>query len=156
MAQRRWRPTRQTSGEQPRTAAQLAGEIARGGYVLSDCDGQPGEMIPISVAAEIELVVSAAKALNGRRARKVRVVFLPCVPSVSIIRMRRTKSRWYCQMLYANVWRFSQHRRILGTLRGLNGFAIGMTSFGEPVQGNVLFKHLVFTPEYPLAQARSY
>ncbi|MDB6980910.1 transketolase, partial [Escherichia coli] len=32
--------TRQPLAQQPRTAAQLA-EIARGGYVLSDCDGQP-------------------------------------------------------------------------------------------------------------------
>lgn len=38
--------TRQPLAQQPRTAAQLA-EIARGGYVLSDCDGQP-EMILIS------------------------------------------------------------------------------------------------------------
>ncbi|EOV3557096.1 transketolase, partial [Escherichia coli] len=51
--------TRQPLAQQPRTAAQLA-EIARGGYVLSDCDGQP-EMILISAGSEIELVVSAAK-----------------------------------------------------------------------------------------------
>ena len=54
--------TRQPLAQQPRTAAQLA-EIARGGYVLSDCDGQP-EMILISAGSEIELVVSAAKALT--------------------------------------------------------------------------------------------
>lgn len=89
--------TRQPLAQQPRTAAQLA-EIARGGYVLSDCDGQP-EMILISAGSEIELVVSAAKALT-EEGRKVRVVSMPC----SIIRMRRTKSR-YCQKLYANVWR---------------------------------------------------
>ncbi|EOM6030468.1 transketolase, partial [Escherichia coli] len=46
--------TRQPLAQQPRTAAQLA-EIARGGYVLSDCDGQP-EMILISAGSEIELV----------------------------------------------------------------------------------------------------
>ena len=42
--------TRQPLAQQPRTAAQLA-EIARGGYVLSDCDGQP-EMILISAGSE--------------------------------------------------------------------------------------------------------
>nr|HDH0465451.1 transketolase [Klebsiella pneumoniae] len=67
--------TRQPLAQQPRTAAQLA-EIARGGYVLSDCDGQP-EMILISAGSEIELVVSAAKALT-EEGRKVRVVSLPC------------------------------------------------------------------------------
>ena len=92
--------TRQPLAQQPRTAAQLA-EIARGGYVLSDCDGQP-EMILISAGSEIELVVSAAKALTEEG---VKFAWFPCrVPSVSIIRMRRTKSR-YCQKLYANVWR---------------------------------------------------
>lgn len=55
-----------TSGATACTAAQLA-EVARGGYVLSDCDGQP-EMILISAGSEIELVVSAAKALTERRA----------------------------------------------------------------------------------------
>ncbi|RIC72902.1 transketolase, partial [Escherichia coli] len=67
--------TRQPLAQQPRTAAQLA-EIARGGYVLSDCDGQP-EMILISAGSEIELVVSAAKALT-EEGRKVRVVSMPC------------------------------------------------------------------------------
>ena len=67
--------TRQPLAQQPRTAAQLA-EIARGGYVLSDCDGQP-EMILISAGSEIELVVSAATALT-EEGRKVRVVSLPC------------------------------------------------------------------------------
>ena len=66
--------TRQPLAQQPRTAAQLA-EIARGGYVLSDCDGQP-EMILISAGSEIELVVSAAKALT-EEGRKVRVVSMP-------------------------------------------------------------------------------
>ena len=72
--------TRQPLAQQPRTAAQLA-EIARGGYVLSDCDGQP-EMILISAGSEIELVVSAAKALT-EEGRKVRVVSLPCTEPVS-------------------------------------------------------------------------
>lgn len=92
--------TRQPLAQQPRTAAQLA-EIARGGYVLSDCDGQP-EMILISAGSEIELVVSAAKALT-EEGRKVRVVSMPCTERFDN-QDGRTKSR-YCQKLYANVWR---------------------------------------------------
>ncbi len=89
--------TRQPLAQQPRTAAQLA-EIARGGYVLSDCDGQP-EMILISAGSEIELVVSAAKALT-EEGRKVRVVSMPCTE-----RFDNQDANRYCQKLYANVWR---------------------------------------------------
>lgn len=106
--------TRQPLAQQPRTAAQLA-EIARGGYVLSDCDGQP-EMILISAGSEIELVVSAAKALT-EEGRKVRVVSLPCTE-----RFDNQDAAYKESVLPKAVRKTSggrsQHRRILGTLRG--------------------------------------
>lgn len=105
--------TRQPLAQQPRTAAQLA-EIARGGYVLSDCDGQP-EMILISAGSEIELVVSAAKALT-EEGRKVRVVSLPCTERFD------NQDAAYKESVLPKAVRTSggrsQHRRILGTLRG--------------------------------------
>ncbi|MDO1826345.1 hypothetical protein Q2361_24225, partial [Escherichia coli] len=45
--------TRPPLAQQPRTAAQL-GEIARGGCVLSGCDGQPG-MVLIFAGLEMML-----------------------------------------------------------------------------------------------------
>ena len=142
--------TRQPLAQQPRTAAQLA-EIARGGYVLSDCDGQP-EMILISAGSEIELVVSAAKALT-EEGRKVRVVSLPCTERFDnqdaaykeSVLPKAVRKRLAVEASIAGFW----ERYV-----GLDGNVIGMTSFGESAPANVLFKHFGFTPENVLAQAR--
>lgn len=142
--------TRQPLAQQPRTAAQLA-EIARGGYVLSDCDGQP-EMILISAGSEIELVVSAAKALT-EEGRKVRVVSMPCTERFDnqdaaykeSVLPKAVRKRLAVEASIAGFW----ERYV-----GLDGKVIGMTSFGESVPANVLFKHFGFTPENVLAQAR--
>lgn len=142
--------TRQPLAQQPRTAAQLA-EIARGGYVLSDCDGQP-EMILISAGSEIELVVSAAKALT-EEGRKVRVVSMPCTERFDnqdaaykeSVLPKAVRKRLAVEASIAGFW----ERYV-----GLDGKAIGMTSFGESAPANVLFKHFGFTPENVLAQAR--
>ena len=143
--------TRQPLAQQPRTAAQLA-EIARGGYVLSDCDGQP-EMILISAGSEIELVVSAAKALT-EEGRKVRVVSLPCTERFDnqdaaykeSVLPKAVRKRLAVEASIAGFW----ERYV-----GLDGKVIGMTSFGESAPANVLFKHFGFTPENVLAQARA-
>lgn len=142
--------TRQPLAQQPRTAAQLA-EISRGGYVLSDCDGQP-EMILISAGSEIELVVSAAKALT-EEGRKVRVVSLPCTERFDnqdaaykeSVLPKAVRKRLAVEASIAGFW----ERYV-----GLDGKVIGMTSFGESAPANVLFKHFGFTPENVLAQAR--
>ncbi|HDS6333316.1 TPA: transketolase [Escherichia coli] len=142
--------TRQPLAQQPRTAAQLA-EIARGGYVLSDCDGQP-EMILISAGSEIELVVSAAKALT-EEGRKVRVVSMPCTERFDnqdaaykeSVLPKAVRKRLAVETSIAGFW----ERYV-----GLDGKVIGMTSFGESAPANVLFKHFGFTPENVLAQAR--
>ena len=142
--------TRQPLAQQPRTAAQLA-EIARGGYVLSDCDGQP-EMILISAGSEIELVVSAAKALT-EEGRKVRVVSMPCTERFDnqdaaykeSVLPKAVRKRLAVEASIAGFW----ERYV-----GLAGKVIGMTSFGESAPANVLFKHFGFTPENVLAQAR--
>ncbi|MDF0865494.1 transketolase [Escherichia coli] len=142
--------TRQPLAQQPRTAAQLA-EIARGGHVLSDCDGQP-EMILISAGSEIELVVSAAKALT-EEGRKVRVVSLPCTE-----RFDNQDAAYKESVLPKAVRkRLAVEASIAGFCEryvGLDGKVIGMTSFGESAPANVLFKHFGFTPENVLAQAR--
>ncbi|HCN3637188.1 TPA: transketolase [Escherichia coli] len=142
--------TRQPLAQQPRTAAQLA-EIARGGYVLSDCDGQP-EMILISAGSEIELVVSAAKALT-EEGRKVRVVSMPCTERFDnqdaaykeSVLPKAVRKRLAVEASIAGFW----ERYV-----GLDGKVIGMMSFGESAPANVLFKHFGFTPENVLAQAR--
>ncbi|WP_016606202.1 transketolase, partial [Yersinia pestis] len=55
--------SRQNLAQQPRTAEQLA-NIAKGGYVLKDCAGQP-ELILIATGSEVELAVAAADQLTA-------------------------------------------------------------------------------------------
>jgi transketolase len=60
---------------QPRTEQQIA-EIARGGYVLSDCDGEP-DAILIATGSEVALAMEAADRLSAE-GRRIRVVSMPC------------------------------------------------------------------------------
>ena len=66
--------TRQAVAQQPRSAAQLQG-IARGGYVLIDCPGNP-EALVIATGSEIGIAAQAVNALNAA-GRRVRLVSLP-------------------------------------------------------------------------------
>jgi transketolase len=60
---------------QPRTARQIT-DIARGGYVLADCDGDP-EAIIIATGSEVALALEAADGLRAD-GRRIRVVSMPC------------------------------------------------------------------------------
>jgi transketolase len=66
--------SRQNLAQQDRTDAQLA-NIARGGYVLKDCAGQP-ELIFIATGSEVELAVAAWDKLSAEGV-KARVVSMP-------------------------------------------------------------------------------
>lgn len=68
--------TRQNVPFIERALTQLA-DIARGGYVLSDCKGVP-EMIMIATGSEVSLAVLAAKQLSDE-GMKVRVVSMPSI-----------------------------------------------------------------------------
>ncbi|TNH06662.1 transketolase, partial [Testudinibacter sp. TR-2022] len=66
--------TRQNLTQMDRSVQQLA-DVARGGYVLKDCDGTP-DLILIATGSEVELAVKAAEQLNAE-GKKVRVVSMP-------------------------------------------------------------------------------
>ncbi|MBF4284962.1 transketolase-like TK C-terminal-containing protein, partial [Vibrio anguillarum] len=63
--------SRQNLAQQPRSEAQVA-DIAKGGYILKECAGQP-ELILIATGSEVELAVKAAEQLTAE-GKKVRVV----------------------------------------------------------------------------------
>lgn len=50
--------------------------IKRGGYILSDCQGEP-EAILLATGSEVQLALAAAKQMN-EQGRKIRVVSMPC------------------------------------------------------------------------------
>jgi transketolase len=66
--------SRQGAPHQAREDAAVA-NIARGGYVLRDCDGEP-DVILIATGTEVALATGACDALAGRI--NVRVVSMPC------------------------------------------------------------------------------
>jgi len=66
--------SRQGLPHQERTDAQIA-DIAKGGYILKDCDGAPDAVI-IATGSEVALAMGAAEAMSGKN---VRVVSMPSV-----------------------------------------------------------------------------
>lgn len=143
--------TRQPLAQQPRDARQLA-DIAKGGYVLRDCDGIP-ELIIISSGSEIELAVHAAVELS-QVGKRVRVVSMPCVE-----RFEKQNAAWRESVLPDDVRkRLVIEASIAGFWRGyagMDGKVLGMDSFGESAPASVLFGHFGFSKENALAAARA-
>ena len=143
--------SRQNLAQQPRSAEQLA-NVARGGYVLKDCDGQP-ELLLIATGSEVSLAVAAAEQLSGQ-GRKVRVVSMPSTDAFdkqdaayreSVLPAAVT-ARVAIEAAIADFWY---------KYTGLNGAIVGMTSFGESAPADLLFKEFGFTVENVVAKANA-
>ena len=135
--------TRQALPVQPRTPAQVA-DVARGGYVLVDCDGPP-EAVLIATGSEVALAVEAAQALAAR-GRRVRVVSMPCT---SLFDAQPTDYR--AAVLPAGVPRVAVEAGVTdGWYRyvGTDGAVIGMHSFGASAPAKKLFEHYGFTRDH--------
>ncbi len=131
--------SRQGLPHQERSDEQIA-NIARGGYVLKDCDGTPDAII-IATGSEVALAMGAAEKLGGK---KIRVVSMPSlevfeaqdeayresvIPSSVTARVvveAGVTDGWY---KYA----------------GLNGKVVGLDRFGESAPAGKLFEHFGFT-----------
>ncbi|MEC8229723.1 MAG: transketolase [Pseudomonadota bacterium] len=135
--------SRQGLAQQARDAQQVA-DIARGGYVLVDCEGTP-EFILIATGSEVQLAADAAAQLT-EQGKAVRVVSMPStdvferqdadyreavLPSAVVKRVAveaLSKESWYKYV-------------------GFNGAIIGMDTFGESAPAGDLFKHFNITVE---------
>jgi transketolase len=133
--------SRQGLPHQTRTDDQIA-EIAKGGYVLKDCDGTP-DVIIIATGSEVALAMGAAEQLSDK---KVRVVSMPSttvfdaqdadykesvLPSSVTARVAveaAVTSGWYKYV-------------------GMNGAVVGIDRFGESAPAGELFKYFGFTVE---------
>ncbi len=139
--------TRQGVPHQPRSAEQLA-DVARGGYVLRDCDGTP-EVIMIATGSEVALAVAAAERLDGRR---VRVVSMPCVerfeaqdaPYRESVLPAAVTARVAVEAGVTPAW-----YRYVGT----TGAVVGIDRFGASAPAGELFDHFGFTAEKVAAVA---
>ena len=141
--------SRQNLPHQSRDAQQLA-DIARGGYVLKDCAGEP-ELILISTGSEIGLAVQGYEALTAQ-GRKVRVVSMPCT-SVFDAQDAGYKQAVLPLQVSARIAIEAAHADYWYKYVGLEGRIIGMTSFGESAPAPQLFEEFGFTLENVLETA---
>lgn len=133
--------SRQGLEHQARDAGQLA-NIARGGYVLSDCDGEP-EAIILATGSEVALAMAAKQQLNDKRVRVV------SMPSTSVF--DRQDAAYRESVLPSNVLARvaveALHKDFWYKYVGLDGRIIGMETFGESAPAADLMKHFGFTVE---------
>jgi len=143
--------TRQGVPHQSRTDEQVAA-IARGGYVLRDCDGTP-DVLLIATGSEVALATAAAETLaaDGIEARVV------SMPSTDVFDTQDADYRE--AVLPADVtarvaveagvtegwWRFV----------GPQGRVIGVDRFGASAPASELFKHYGITVDNVVAAAKS-
>ncbi len=131
--------SRQNLQHQSRNDQQIQ-DIARGGYVLVDCDGTP-DVIIIGTGSEVELATAAAEKVSGK---KVRVVSMPCTNIFdaqdkayreSVLPSSVTK-RVAVEAGVTSGW----HKYV-----GIDGKIVGIDTFGESAPAPEVFKHFGIT-----------
>ncbi|RDK84961.1 UNVERIFIED_ORG: transketolase [Idiomarina abyssalis] len=142
--------SRQGMQQQERNDDQLT-NIARGGYVLKDSDGEP-DVILIATGSEVDLAVNAFEQLTDE-GHKVRVVSMPSTNVFDIQDIEYKESvlpssvtrRVAVEAGIADFW----YKYV-----GLNGEVVGMTTFGESAPAGDLYKHFGITTENTVAAAK--
>lgn len=126
-----------------RSSEQVAA-IARGGYILRDCEGQP-EAILIATGSEVGPTMEAAEQLE-KKGRKVRVVSMP---STSVFDLQDAEYREAVlpRAVTARVAVETAHADYWNKYVGLDGAVVGMTTFGESGKGPDLMNHFGFTAD---------
>ncbi|MDH4610051.1 transketolase [Pseudomonas sp. BN102] len=141
--------SRQNLPHQARDTDQVA-NIARGGYVLKDSEGEP-ELILIATGSEVGLAVQAWDKLSAQ-GRKVRVVSMP---STNLFDQQDAayKQAVLPVQVGARIAIEAAHADFWFKYVGLEGRVIGMTSFGESAPAAALFEHFGFTVDNIVATA---
>ncbi len=119
-----------------------AANIARGGYILKDCDGLP-EAIILATGSEVEIALKAAESLAARR---IRVVSMPCTELFdeqddiykNMVLPHAVRERVAVEAAQEDLWR---------KYVGLDGAVVGMRSFGESAPAKVLYGYFNITVE---------
>ncbi|GAB3093658.1 transketolase [Aestuariicella hydrocarbonica] len=135
--------SRQGLAPQPRTDEQLS-NVARGGYVLKDCAGEP-EAILIATGSEVELAVAAADKLTAD-GKKIRVVSMPCA-EIFCAQDAEYRQQVLPIQVAARVAVEAAQEDYWYKFVGLEGRVVGMTTFGESAPGGELMEHFGFTVE---------
>ena len=124
--------------------------IARGGYVLKGCEGEP-ELILIATGSEVGLAMQVWEKLN-EQGRRVRVVSMPCT---SVFDQQDAEYRQAVLPLEvgARIAIEAAHADYWYKYVGLDGRIIGMHSYGESAPAGALFEEFGFTVDNVLAAA---
>lgn len=130
---------------------QIAG-IARGGYVLRDCQGTP-EIIFLATGSEVALAVEAAEQLTAR-GRRARVVSMPCAEIFDAqdaawkesVLPDAVRCRLAVEAASSDYWR---------KYVGLDGEVLGLDRFGASAPGKAMFEHYGFTAAHVLETAEA-
>ncbi|MFW5969033.1 MAG: transketolase [Halofilum sp. (in: g-proteobacteria)] len=141
--------SRQGLPPQQRDADQRAA-IARGGYVLVDCDGEP-DVTLIATGSEVHLATGAVERLaaDGIQAR---AVSMPCFD-----RFEAQDRAWQDSVLPRGGRRVAIEAGVTGGWRGLvgpNGAVVGIDTFGESAPSGDVMKHFGFTVDHVVETAR--
>jgi transketolase len=150
----RRRPTALALSRQamPNQAGSSAGSVARGAYVLEDCEGTP-ELILIGTGSELDLCVKAAAQLRGE-GRRVRVVSMPCVEL-----FEEQDAAYRESVLPAAVRRrlvveasasFGWHK-----YAGFDGAIVSVDRFGASAPGPVCLDKFGFTVDNVVSRAKA-
>jgi len=124
--------------------------IARGGYILKNCAGEP-ELILIATGSEVSLAVEAADKLSAQ-GRQVRVVSMPCT-SVFDAQDAAYKQQVLPVEVGARIAIEAAHADYWYKYVGLEGQIIGMTTYGESAPAGQLFEEFGFAVDNILAVA---
>ncbi|MBD3669131.1 MAG: transketolase, partial [Gammaproteobacteria bacterium] len=122
---------------QSRSDEQIA-NIAKGGYILKDCDGTP-DVVIIATGSEVALAVGAAEQMSGK---KVRVVSMPSVDA-----FESQDASYKTSVLPKGVPTVAVEAGVTMGWYKYADVVLGMDRFGESAPAGELFKEFGFTVE---------
>ena len=143
--------SRQNLPHQVRDGVQIS-NIAKGGYVLLDCEGAPDAII-IATGSEIALAMDAAAALR-KKGRQIRVVSMP---STDVFDAQDEAYRDAVLPPFITARVAVEAGVTAGWLKyvGLDGAVVGIDRFGESAPADEAFKYFGFTVDNVAAQVES-
>ncbi|MEZ8189787.1 transketolase [Vibrio sp. 1F279] len=116
--------------------------VAKGGYILSDCEGEP-QLILVATGSEVALAMEAKAQLTHVRCR---VVSMPAT-DIFDAQSAEYKEQVLPSHVTARVAIEAGIRDYWFKYVGLHGDIVGMTSFGESAPAEQLFEMFGFTVE---------
>ena len=129
--------SRQGLPHNERTDAQIA-DIAKGGYILKDCDGTPDAVI-IATGSEVALAVGAAEAMSGKN---IRVVSMPSVNA-----FEAQDDSYRAAVLSKGTPTVAVEAAVTDAWYKYADAVVGIDHFGESAPADQLFKEFGFTVE---------